>query len=132
MGLIRTRLATWSGVLGRVWTAFNHDNISIIAAGVTFSILLAIFPAMAAFVAIYGLVADVSQAPRHIAALAVLLPRDVTTLVGQEMIRLASSRGGGLSLALASGVALSLWSANGAARAMIVGLNVAYSARERR
>jgi membrane protein len=125
-------LATWGGVLGRVWTAFNHDNISIVASGVTFSILLAIFPATAAFVAIYGLVADVSQAPRHIAVLAVLLPRDVTTLVGQEMIRLAKARGGGLSLALAGGVALSLWSANGAARAMIVGLNVAYSAREKR
>src|SRR5471030_982844 len=111
MGLFRTRFEAWSGVAGRVWSAFNHDDISIIAGGVTFSILLAIFPAMAAFVALYGLVADVSQAPRHIAALAILLPRDVMALVGREMMRLAGARGGGLSLALAAGVAISLWSA---------------------
>jgi membrane protein len=132
MGLFRTRYETWSDVARRAWAAFNNDNISIIAGGVTFSILLAIFPAMAAFVAIYGLVADVSQAPRQIAALAVLLPRDIMTLVGQEMMRLAGARGGGLSAALAAGVAISLWSANGAMRAMIVGLNAAYEARERR
>jgi membrane protein len=131
-GLSRFRLDGWKGVLVGVWRAFNQDNISIIAGGVTFSILLAIFPAIAAFVAIYGLVADVSQAPRHIAALAVLLPRDVMALVGREMMRLAGARGGGLSLALAAGVAISLWSANGAMRAMIVGLNAAYAAREKR
>jgi len=126
------RLASWKGILAGVWTGFNHDNITIIAGGVTFSILLAIFPAMAAFVAIYGLVADVSQAPRHIAALAIFFPHDVMNLVGAEMIRLAVARGGGLSLALAGGVAISLWSANGAMRTLIVGLNVAYEARERR
>lgn len=131
-GPSRLRLESWKGILAGVWKGFNDDNISIIAAGVTFSILLAIFPAMAAFVAIYGLVADVSQAPRHIAALAVLFPRDVMTLVGQELMRLALARGGGPSLALAAGVVLSLWSANGAARTMIVGLNTAYEAREKR
>jgi membrane protein len=128
----RPGLGRWKAIALGVWRAFNEDNISIVAGGVTFSILLAIFPAMAAFVAIYGLVADVSQAPRHIAALAVVLPRDVMTLVGQEMLRLAGARGGGLSLALAVGVAVSLWSANGAMRAMIVGLNAAYQAREKR
>src|SRR5665213_1444834 len=70
----RLRLDSWEAILVGVWRAFNQDNISIVAGGVTFSILLAIFPAMAAFVAIYGLVADVSQAPRHIAALAIFFP----------------------------------------------------------
>ncbi|MEO8925996.1 MAG: YihY/virulence factor BrkB family protein [Caulobacteraceae bacterium] len=126
------RLHGWTGILLRVWKAFNRDNVSIIGGGVAFSVLLAIFPALAAFVALYGLVADVSQAPRHVAALAALLPRDVAAFIGSELIRLAALRGRGLSLALFVGVAISLWSANGAMRTLMVGLNVAYEARERR
>ena len=122
----------WRQIAARVWNAFNNDNISIIAAGVSFNIVLSIFPALAAFVALYGLVADVADAPRRIAALAVLLPPDVLRIVGDEMIRLANVRPGGLSVTLAIGLAFSLWSANGAMRAMFVGLNVAYEAIETR
>ena len=126
------RLRGWKEILFRAWTSFNQDNIAIIGAGVTFNILLAIFPALAAFVALYGLAADVGQVPGQLAVLSGVLPRDVMAFAGDEMIRLAKARGGGLSLALVVGAAISLWSANGAVRATIVGLNVAYEAREKR
>ncbi len=125
-------LSGWRAIAGRVWKAFNADHITIIGAGVTFNILLAIFPALAAFVALYGLVGDVSQAPRQLATLAVVLPRDVIGFIGEEMTRLAHLRSGGLSFALVAGVLVSLWSANGAVRAMIVGLNIAYETTETR
>ena len=46
------------GVLQRVWGEVGKDNMSIIAAGCAFYALLALFPAITALVAIYGLVAD--------------------------------------------------------------------------
>jgi membrane protein len=122
----------WRLIAVRVWKAFNRDNISIIAAGVSFNIVLGIFPALAAVVALYGLVADAGDAPRHIAALAVLLPADVVKALGDEMVRLAIARPGGLSLTLAIGLMISLWSANGAMKAIMVGLNVAYETSEKR
>ncbi len=122
----------WREIAARVWADFNKDNISIIAAGVTYNIVLAVFPALAAFVAFYGLVADVNSVRDQIGALSAVLPRDILAVIGQEMMRLAQSRSGGLSVTLILGAVISLWSANGAMRAMMVGLNVAYEAREKR
>ncbi|MBA3810476.1 MAG: YihY/virulence factor BrkB family protein [Caulobacteraceae bacterium] len=125
-------LRGWKDVLLRVWREFNADNITIIAGGVTFSVLLAIFPALGAFVALYGLVGDVNDVPGQIQFLSVLLPHDMVKFVGGEMIRLARARSGGLSLALIVGLLVSFWSANGAMRAVMVGLNVAYEEHEKR
>ena len=63
--------------------------MSIIAGGVTYSIVLAVFPALAAFVALYGLVADVNSVRDQIDALSALLPRDILQVIGEEMMRLA-------------------------------------------
>ncbi len=125
-------LRGWKDVALRVWRGFNADNITIIAGGVTFSVLLAIFPALGAFVALYGLVGDVNDIPRQLQVLSVLLPHDMVNFVGAEMVRLARARGGGLSLALIGGMLISFWSANGSMKTVMVGMNVAYEEREKR
>jgi Virulence factor BrkB len=48
----------WIEVLKRVYERFSEDRVMSIAGGVTFFALLAIFPAIAALVSIYGLFAD--------------------------------------------------------------------------
>ena len=48
----------------------------LVSAGVTFFLLLALFPALAAFVSLYGLVADPRTISGHIAFLGTLLPAD--------------------------------------------------------
>ena len=52
---------SWRRVVGRVWAGIGRDRLSIIAAGVAFFATLAIFPAIAAMIALYGLVADPAQ-----------------------------------------------------------------------
>ena len=44
----------WKDVLSRVYADISEHRILAIAAGVTFYVLLAIFPAIAAFVALYS------------------------------------------------------------------------------
>ncbi|HEY5107386.1 MAG TPA: YihY/virulence factor BrkB family protein [Caulobacteraceae bacterium] len=122
----------WREILARAWRDFGDDHIALISAGVAFHVLLAIFPALLAFVALYGLVADVSQVPDQLRALAILFPADVVTMIGGEMIRLAHSKTGGLSMALVLGLGVSFLSANGAMSALFVGLNVAFEQREKR
>ena len=55
----------WKEILSRVWTELGDDNISIVAAGVAFYALLAIFPALGAALAIYGFVADPADVSRQ-------------------------------------------------------------------
>ena len=85
-------LKGWKDVLARTWQEFNDDQIAAVAGGVTFFGLLALFPAMAAFVSLYGLFADVAQARQQLNFLAGFLPRDILIFVGDEMVRIA---GGG-------------------------------------
>lgn len=122
----------WKDILLRTKTEFQEDQIPMIAAGVTFYTLLSFFPALGAFVALYGLFADVAQAQRHLQILAFMLPPDALKLIGEQMVRLAAGNDGGLSLAFAANLLLSIWSANGAMKAMMTGLNIAYDESEKR
>jgi len=119
-------------ILRRAWAEFNDDNIPLISAGVTLYTLLALFPGIGAFVALYGLFADVAQAREQIRALAGVLPAQIVEFVGAEMIRVAGARTPGLSLAFIGGLLLSLWSAGGAAKALMLGLNIAFEQKEKR
>lgn len=59
-------LAGWRDIAYRVKNELERDNISIVAAGVAFYALLAIFPALAAMIGIYGLVADPADVQKEI------------------------------------------------------------------
>ncbi|MEO8114050.1 MAG: YihY/virulence factor BrkB family protein [Phenylobacterium sp.] len=122
----------WKDILIRTRKEFSEDQIPLIAAGVTFYTLLALFPGLGAFVAFFGLFADVGEAQRQLNTLAYVLPPDTVKFVSDQMVRIASQNSGGLSLAFVTGLILSIWSANGAVKALITGLNVAHEQAERR
>lgn len=122
----------WKDVLWRTWREVSHDRLSAVAGSVTFYTLLAIFPALGVFVSLYGLVADVSQVSGQLEALSSVFPADVLTIVGEQMVRLASSRPANLSAAFVLSLLLSIWSANAAMKALFDGLNIAYDEAEKR
>ncbi len=98
----------------------------------TFFTVLAIFPGLAAFVSVYGLFADAQHMGRSVAALSHVLPGGAVQIITDQLERLTHTGAGGLSLTFVIGLLTSLWSANGAVKSMIVGLNVAYGEHERR
>lgn len=122
----------WKDILLRTKKEFSDDQIPLISAGVTFYTLLALFPGVAAFVSLYGLFADVGEAQRDLAAMQFLLPPAALAFIGDQMIRLAAASEGGLSLAFIAGLLTAIWSTNGAVKALILGLNIAYEETERR
>jgi membrane protein len=122
----------WRDILDRTRKEFAEDQIALIAAGMTFYTLLALFPGLGALVALYGLFADVGQMQQHLHILAFLLPPSALTLIGDEMVRLAASKGQGLSAAFVIALLAAIWSTNGAVNALMTGLNIAYEARESR
>jgi membrane protein len=122
----------WKDVAWRTWLEVGRDRLPATAGGVTFYMLLAIFPAIGAFVSLWGLFADVQTVSGQLVDIAAFVPPGVLDLVAQQMVRLATARGATLSLAFVASFALSLWSANAGMAALFDGLNVVYEEREKR
>ena len=122
----------WKEILKRTWTESGKDNISIVAAGVAFLCLLALFPAMAATVSIYGLVADPSDIDDHLRSLGSFLPPQGVDILAGQLDSLASTQSDSLSFGLAASLALALWSAAGGVKSMMTALNIAFEEEEKR
>jgi membrane protein len=122
----RFSLTAWRRVLARVWDRVGHDHLSIIAAGVAFYGVLSIFPAVAALIAIYGLVADPADINQSLAALEPVLPRDVYTMIEGQVEQIITAGTGALGVATLVSIVLALWTARAGVMALIEGLNIAY------
>ena len=119
-------------VLLHAASEFMEDNIMNVAAASTFYILLGFFPAIAAFVSLYGLLAKIENVQAHLSYLAGFLPANVLRFVGDEMVRIATTHPSSLSGTFFVTLAFSIWSANAGVLALMSGLNVAYEERETR
>lgn len=122
----------WRDILWRTWRGVNDDSLLTVARSIAFSGVMALFPSLAAFVALYGLFADPSAARDHLALLVGVVPAAALSLVGDEMVRISTEAEASLSLTFLLGLGLAFWTANTGMRALIRGLNIAYGERERR
>ena len=122
----------WKDILWRVYRETMRDKLPIVAAGITFYTLLAIFPALGAFVSLYGLFADVSLVQRQLQDLAPVVPPSVLQIIGEQMMRLAGQHGAKLSTAFLISLLISVWSAHAGMKVLFEGLNVTYDEEEKR
>lgn len=75
----------WKDILWRVIAEVSDDRAPLIAAGTTFYLLLALFPALAAFVSIYGFVADPKTMPSTSLSSAAFYRRAGSILSGHSL-----------------------------------------------
>lgn len=122
----------WIDVIWRVFQGFNGDRVMFVAGGVTFFTLLAVFPAIAAFVSVYGLFWDAQGAGQTLGLLAGMLPAGVLDFVRAQMTFVAGHTHATLSFTFGASLLLSLWSANASVKALLYGLNIAYHETEKR
>lgn len=125
-------LKGWMDIGIRFWRGFNSDNLTLVAAGVAYYTLLAIFPGIVLFVSIYGLITDPVNAADDAQALAGVLPPLAAEFVYEEMRRVASAGTGGLSLVSLISLGVALFGSGRAIKSMFQALNVAYGEREER
>ena len=130
-GIFHMRWPWWRAVLLETYAAMSEDRLLAVAAGVVFYALLAIFPAITAFVSFYGLFANAGAVQDHLSVLANFLPSGGLTIV-QEQIERIASQPSGLSVGFAVGLLIALWSANAGVKAMMDALNVIEGHDERR
>ena len=104
----------------------------LIAAGVTFYLLLALFPALTAFVSLYGFVADPVTIADHISYLGGMLPSGGLDIIREQLNALASQDRSALSIGFIVAFLVALWSANTGVKTLFDALNIAYEEEEKR
>jgi membrane protein len=122
----------WKDILWRTYEEFNKDRVMSVAAGVTYYALLALFPAIAALVSIYGLFADPGTIQDHLNTLSGVLPSGALDIIREQVTRIASQGGGTLGFGFVFGLGLSLWSSNAGMKAIFDALNIVYGEDEKR
>ena len=122
----------WKDILRRVIREIGNDRVMANAAGVTYYGLLSIFPAIAALVSIYGLFADPAMIERQVQALSGVLPGGAVEIIGEQLRRVSAQGTQKLGFTFVTGLAIALWSANAAMKALFDTLNVVYDEKEKR
>ena len=122
----------WWDVLVRIKNRLSSDRLSIIAAGVAFYAMLAVFPALVALVALYGLAFNPDEVTQHMQAISGLLPQQAADIVLGQLRDLTKTGGATLGTGAIVGVLLALWSASSGMRTVMEALNVAYNENEKR
>jgi membrane protein len=122
----------WKDILLRSWGEVSQANLFLVAGGVTYAVLLALFPGLAALVSIYGLLMDPSQIEKQVSSLTGILPEQAQQMLSEELHTLVTSSTGALGLSAILALVIALWSASRGMSGLITALNIAYEEPEKR
>jgi membrane protein len=122
----------WADILRRAWKDTGKRNLSLIAGGVTYYLLLALFPALAALISVYGLFANPADAANSAQSLSGMLPPSAVELIGSGLQQLVSASSKSLGLGAVIGIAIALWSGVRGMTGIMTALNIAYGQPEGR
>ena len=107
----------------RLYRRTEQAELGLIAAGVAFFGFLAVFPALAAVIAIWGTVNDPQVIRTQVELLKGVLPPDAFRLVTAQVEGLLSIRGPSLGWTTLLSTLIALWSARAGVAALMRGLN---------
>jgi membrane protein len=122
----------WKDIGFRLKDEIAEDRVGLIAAGVAFYGLLALFPAITAILAIGGLLVEPNQIVEQLSSLSGIVPEAVMEIITKQATAVAGSREGGLGLAAVFGIGLAIYSASKGMASLMDGMNVAYDEEEDR
>jgi membrane protein len=122
----------WNHVLLRVYYGISDDRIMLIAGGVTFYAILALFPGIAAIVSVYGLFTDPSHIVAHLDTLSGFAPSGAVDVLREQLVRLAHQDRAALGFGFAVSLVFSLWTANAGVSGLFEALTAVYEEKEKR
>src|SRR4051812_1354899 len=124
------RARSWGGVFKRTVSEFKHDNLTDLAAALTYYGVLAIFPAIIALVSILGLIGHSATQPL-IENLDKVAPGPAKSIFTSAIQNLNKSQGAA-GIILIVGLAGALWSASGYVAAFMRASNAIYDVEDGR
>jgi membrane protein len=126
------RTVTLGSLLKRIYSEFSEDRVLAVAGGITFFFFLAIFPAIACIVALYGLFDDRRSLLDGLHMVSGFIPGGAVSVLSAEVQRLVAQQPATLSLTVFFGFIVAVWSASGGVKSIIDGLNIAFEVGETR
>lgn len=121
------------GAIGPAWrvargvsNAITERNLDLISAGVAFYAMLAIFPAVAAVIALWGFMSDPDVIADQMTLLSGFVPSEAFALLDRQIDRLVIANDSTLGLATLISTGAALWSTRAGVGALLRGLNAAY------
>jgi membrane protein len=115
-----------------LYRRISDDRVVAISAGVTFFMLLAIFPGTAAIMSIYGLFADTSSFHGDLSSLSRVLPGGAISVLSEQIKSLAAHHHNAMGFAAIGGILFSIWSANAGIKSLFDALNIVLKEKETR
>jgi len=114
-----------------VLTRVGDGHFGLIAAGVAFYALFAVFPGLAAVVALWSMMADPSVIGGYLAVAERFLPREAAALVHSQVQALLTAPKAALGWTTVLSLVIALYSARAGVSALVQGLDVVHRARPR-
>lgn len=124
-------VALWWRAARHVLRLNEEKRLGLIAAGVAFYAILAVFPGIAATIALWGIVGDPALALSQMEEFQALIPADVYRLLAAQLTKLSTTDGLTLGWASLLSFGFALWSARAGVAALMQGLNAIYDAPNR-
>jgi membrane protein len=122
----------WKDIAARTYKRTWDDNVALVAAGVAFYGFLALLSLLGLIVLVYGFVADPSTVVSNMRSLTAALPRDVSGLIGDQLLTAVRSSATTKGLGILAAVTVALYGASNGASAVLTALNIAYEEKEKR
>lgn len=120
-------LRRWWDTFWFIWDLVDRLNLSLIAAGVGFFAMLALFPAMAGLVVLWGWFADPSQITTFVVIMEEVVPPQVAEAIEAQLAGVVNATSGGRAVtSTILSLAFAFWSARAGISALIRGLNACY------
>ncbi len=118
-------------VASGVYRAIGERNLDLISAGVAFWSMLAIFPAVAAVIALWGFLANPDVIESQLELLKAFVPEDAYRLLSRQVRILIVTNDSTLGWATAISTGAALWSTRAGVGALLRGLNAAHGTAPR-
>lgn len=126
------RTVTLGALIKRIYDEFSEDRVLAVAGGITFFFLLALFPAIACVVSLYGMFDDRNSLLEGLQMVSGFLPGGAISVLTAELHRLIAQKPIALNLTFVFGFILAVWSTSGGVKSIIDGLNIAFETIETR
>lgn len=114
-----------------VWTRVGDGHFGLIAAGVAFFAMFAVFPGLAAAVAVWGMFADPSVIEGYLTVAERFLPPEAGILIHDQVIGLITAPRSALQWTTLLSLLIALYSARAGVSALVQGLDVVHRSQPR-
>ncbi len=125
--IIDMPMHSWWHIIKRISVKMQQHNLPLIAAGVAFYLLLAIFPLLGALISLYGLMVSPAELQDHMQLLIDVVPSQSRYIIEEQLENLTQKSSSTLSWGFLLSLILSLWSSSKGANALITACNITYS-----